>query len=236
MPHSLHSFTQPNDFDPSLISCLPSLTAPERSHPDSAPNFPYIVDQIYPSGPLNKSPCSTDNRIESQSTIGHDRSPLENARSPMSQDCVIPLLTPASSTRVETILAKPEAIDHENGAQVNRKTTNSLFQCQKGCDKSFQSPKDLHRHHESRRHAPRGVAEYRCRCGYSTKRKDHYRRHLRNISGKRSCAYRERYFRCVCQHDSFQEDHGQHQIHLDTCTEGRRKPGRPKKEPPTDAT
>lgn len=71
--------------------------------------------------------------------------------------------------------------------------------CKMGCARSFASPKDLRRHYRSKAHTEQAIKSYECRCGYFTPRKDHYRRHLSNISRGKTCAYLKPNFRCICE-------------------------------------
>ncbi|OBR09477.1 hypothetical protein CH63R_08242 [Colletotrichum higginsianum IMI 349063] len=112
----------------------------------------------------------------------------------------------------------------------SHKPTKKPLSCQRGCSLSFASPKDLRRHYGSEKHA-RGkeTKAYRCRCGYSTPRKDHYRRHLRGIEESRPCRFQRPFFECICRREETQGDAGMHLHHIDACKEGRGVSGRPKK-------
>ncbi|KAK1460547.1 hypothetical protein CCUS01_08894 [Colletotrichum cuscutae] len=98
-----------------------------------------------------------------------------------------------------------------------------------GCSKSFMSPKDLRRHRNSDAHAQTDTLSYQCRCGYSTRRKDHYRRHLRQNMGKKQCKSTQRYFYCICKHSAPETDLLQQLQHIDNCASGRGTSGRPRK-------
>lgn len=107
------------------------------------------------------------------------------------------------------------------------KPSGTGFSCERGCHSVFASPKDLRRHYNSGTHIESAAKKYRCRCDYSTTRKDHYRRHLRHVSTRRSCNFSRPYFECICKHGNM-EDNIQEQIqHINICSEGRGRSGRP---------
>ncbi|KZL64496.1 hypothetical protein CT0861_00396 [Colletotrichum tofieldiae] len=116
-----------------------------------------------------------------------------------------------------------------NISQQPRKNSSTAFRCERGCSKSFPSRKDLVRHHKTQAHRHGETTLYRCRCGYSTPRKDHYRRHLRQISDKRPCGSQQPYFRCICRLQTAQDDVQAHLKHINACKEGTGAPGRRKK-------
>lgn len=97
--------------------------------------------------------------------------------------------------------------------------------CEKGCSRAFTSLKDLHRHYKSQSHLPVTAQTFQCRCGYTNARKDHYRRHLRQVS----CVFRHPHFHCVCFGENLDDDVHRHLEHLEKCKEGRRQTGRPRK-------
>ncbi|KAH8679339.1 hypothetical protein BGZ61DRAFT_70190 [Ilyonectria robusta] len=97
--------------------------------------------------------------------------------------------------------------------------------CQKGCSRSFKSSKDLLRHYKSRAHIPPSTKVFRCRCGYTNARKDHYRRHLR----QHSCTFRHPHYHCVCSQAVLDDNALQHLEHLRVCKDGQGRSGRPRK-------
>lgn len=103
------------------------------------------------------------------------------------------------------------------------------YSCKMGCTRSFASPKDLRRHYHSKAHAEEATKSYECRCGYSTPRKDHYRRHLSNISQGKTCTYHRPRFRCICEKEGAESNHLNQIQHVNVCQAGRGVAGRPKK-------
>ncbi|OWT42630.1 hypothetical protein VFPPC_18242 [Pochonia chlamydosporia 170] len=97
--------------------------------------------------------------------------------------------------------------------------------CQRGCDKVFQSPKDLDRHYTTRAHATSSRGVYVCRCGYSNARKDHYCRHLAQMS----CVPQRLHFQCICSEAASEADINEHRAHVKLCKVGSRARGRPRK-------
>ncbi|KAH9240567.1 hypothetical protein K456DRAFT_1080834 [Colletotrichum gloeosporioides 23] len=114
--------------------------------------------------------------------------------------------------------------------QLHCKLNKKKYVCEMaGCSKSFLSPKDLRRHCNSDTHARTETVSYQCRCGYSQRRKDHYRRHLRQSMGKRQCKATQPYFRCICKHFTPENDLLQHLRHIATRASGRATSGRPRR-------
>lgn len=100
--------------------------------------------------------------------------------------------------------------------------------CQRGCSKRFWSLKDIERHYKIRTHISVNVGMFRCRCGYSNPRKDHYQRHLNK---KTQCKFRDQYlfFQCVCRGNELEDDKQRHRDHVAACVHGQRQTGRPRK-------
>ncbi|KAI0477443.1 hypothetical protein GGR56DRAFT_637332 [Xylariaceae sp. FL0804] len=89
------------------------------------------------------------------------------------------------------------------------------------CQRIFRLRKDLARHQLM--HTPGGKASqpaYICKCGYESRRKDNFRRHI--LHCKRPHL---RTFECFCGHAD--DDSDAFRLHIQTC--GLTKPGRPRK-------
>ncbi|TKW51973.1 hypothetical protein CTA1_12416 [Colletotrichum tanaceti] len=142
--------------------------------------------------------------------------PVSSATSPLSSDPTLRAAAPPSLVDgcLDTETPPPPSLTSSH--EVAKKP----LPCQRGCPLSFASPKDLRRHYGSEKHARgREVKAYRCRCGYSTPRKDHYRRHLRGIAESRPCRFRRPFFECICRREETQGDAGMHLRHIDACRE-----------------
>ncbi|KAF0315618.1 hypothetical protein GQ607_017160 [Colletotrichum asianum] len=123
----------------------------------------------------------------------------------------------------------PEAEDCASTRLDSNKSDKKKYVCAMGCSKSFLSPKDLRRHHNSDAHAQTDGQSYQCRCDYSTRRRDHYRRHLRQNMGNKQCRSKQAYFHCICKHFTPESNLLQHLQHIATCATGRGISGRPRR-------
>lgn len=99
------------------------------------------------------------------------------------------------------------------------------YSCQRGCDKVFESSKDLDRHYATRAHATASRDLYICRDGYFNSRKNHYCRHLAQMS----CLPQRPHFKCICSERPRGDDMNENRAHVKLCIAGRRACGRPKK-------
>lgn len=107
------------------------------------------------------------------------------------------------------------------------------YDCERGCSrKSFTSAKDRNRHYRSEIHRTASLALYKCRCNYSTPRRDHFLRHLNHRDGHRKCAGSSAYFECICSDTTRTADYNAHLGHVEKCTYGLGKSGR-RKNPPS---
>lgn len=141
--------------------------------------------------------------------------------------------TPLTSTSLTSTRCTPSTPENEHhvSALPTSKLNRRKYVCELGCSMSFLSRKDRRRHHISTTHADADMEAntepFQCRCGYSTRRKDHYRRHLERA---RRCEFKQAYFQCICKNSVLESDLQQHLQHINMCTQGRGVSGRPKKQ------
>ncbi|KAF6808560.1 hypothetical protein CMUS01_13868 [Colletotrichum musicola] len=231
--HPLHQFTAVENFigilrPPIAASLTASLLSPYH-HADTS-SLPTGFNAALPEEPLPS--------IDSVGPVPHSTETTEGYHSEVSLSHLSPLPTdstvlgPAaaslswSNSSVDGTLAITPEVDGRR--RKSRRSHNGSFYCERGCHSVFTSPKDLRRHYNSGAHVQPTSKKYRCRCDYSTTRKDHYRRHLRNISAGRTCNFSQPYFYCICEYPVVEIDSQRQIRHIDTCLEGRGRSGRPR--------
>ncbi|EWZ78942.1 hypothetical protein FOWG_16883 [Fusarium oxysporum f. sp. lycopersici MN25] len=142
-------------------------------------------------------------------------------QSPHLEPGALPFLT---SSNVSSYRDTNQGYDLPTLHEESQHSTIYKYKCEKGCGKSFKSPKDLKRHHKIRDHLDSTTKLYRCRCGFSHARKDHYCRHL----AQKSCFPKLSSYICICSMAG-ESNSERHLQHVRACKAGKQKLGRPRK-------
>lgn len=187
-----------------------------------------LVQDLRPASEILPSPSPFHSNLSQQDVtsvkqidFGYQHEPTDSgqlfAKHVSSVDSLS--LSPASTNLFTPgTTSSPEEMDTNNGKEPQHP-------CNKGCSRFFKSSKDLHRHYKSRAHIRSSTKVFRCRCGYTNARKDHYRRHLQ----QHSCTFRYTHYRCICSQIVPDDNILQHLEHIRVCKEGQGRSGRPRK-------
>lgn len=201
-PGEVYDQSSSTVIDPDISSISLHPLQPEQFSPSSA--IPYFG----PEPQVNTSPLQVPNRPP----------PSFSLVATASQSSLPGLYFPSTTETASNPPSQPPA------GRLTQARSVSHYECQRGCSKSFKTLKDLHRHYKSRGHFSNDIKKFHCRCGYTSARKDHYRRHI----NQSSCHFNYKHFRCICSQDPLDDNLQSHLGHLKQCLEGRRRTGRPR--------